>query len=118
MPASGGGRGMGTAEMGDLASGPAAGQERLYALDAVRAGALLLGVVFHATMSLLPGQQIWLTRDWESPALAVVFFVSHLFRMSLFFLIAGFFGRMSCERLGTKGFVRDRLKRIGIPLVG
>jgi peptidoglycan/LPS O-acetylase OafA/YrhL len=109
---------MATAELGTLASGPVAGRERLHALDAVRAGALLLGVVFHATMSFVPGQQIWLTRDAESPVLAVLFFVSHVFRMALFFMIAGFFGRMSCERLGTKAFVRDRLRRIGIPLVG
>ena len=98
--------------------GPAEGSERLHALDAVRAGALLLGVVLHATMSFLPGQQVWLTRDAESPALAVVFFVSHVFRMTLFFLIAGFFGRMGRERRGTRAFVRDRLRRIGIPLVG
>jgi peptidoglycan/LPS O-acetylase OafA/YrhL len=91
---------------------------RLHALDAVRAGALLLGVVFHATMSFVPGQQIWMVRDAESPVLGALFFVSHVFRMPLFFLIAGFFGRMSCERLGTRGFVRDRLKRILLPLVG
>ena len=97
--------------------GPFVG-ERLHALDAVRAGALLLGVVFHATMSFVPGQQIWMVRDAESPVLGAVFFVSHVFRMALFFLIAGFFGRMGLERRGTRGFVRDRLRRIGIPLVG
>ena len=29
--------------------------ERLHALDAVRAGALLLGIVLHSTMSFMPG---------------------------------------------------------------
>jgi peptidoglycan/LPS O-acetylase OafA/YrhL len=39
-----------------------------------------------------------------------------MFRMLLFFLIAGLFARMACERLGTLGFVRDRIRRIAIPL--
>jgi peptidoglycan/LPS O-acetylase OafA/YrhL len=106
------------ADASERMQGLATTGERLHALDAVRAGALLLGVVFHATMSFVPGQQIWMVRDAESPLLGVLFFVSHVFRMSLFFLIAGFFGRMSCERLGTRAFVRDRLKRIGVPLAG
>lgn len=90
--------------------------ERWHALDAVRAGALLLGVVLHASMSFVPGQQIWAVHDQESPSLGVVFFVSHVFRMPLFFLMAGFFGRMALERRGLRGFVRDRLKRIALPL--
>ncbi|MHC4503634.1 MAG: acyltransferase family protein [Planctomycetota bacterium] len=96
---------------------PNAGAERLHALDAVRAGALLLGVVLHATMPFLPGQQVWMVRDEQSTTLGVLFFVPHIFRMSLFFLIAGFFGRMSFHRRGFSGFVRDRLKRIAVPLV-
>ena len=91
--------------------------ERLHALDAVRAGALLLGVVLHATMSFLPGQQVWMVRDEQSQVLGVLFYVPHMFRMSLFFLIAGFFARMSLHRRGFSGFVRDRLKRVAVPLV-
>ena len=37
--------------------------ERLHALDAVRALALLLGIVLHASMSFLPGPQIWASQD-------------------------------------------------------
>jgi glucan biosynthesis protein C len=91
--------------------------ERLHALDAVRAGALLLGVILHATMSFLPGQQVWMVRDEPSATLGVLFFVPHIFRMSLFFLIAGFFARMSFHRRGFGSFVLDRLKRIAVPLV-
>jgi peptidoglycan/LPS O-acetylase OafA/YrhL len=56
-------------------------------------------------------------REPSSTTLGVLFFVSHMFRMSLFFLIAGFFGRMLLERRGPRGFVRDRAKRILLPLV-
>lgn len=93
--------------------------ERLHGLDAVRGYALLLGVIFHATMSFLPGpHQIWPVRDTQSSyVLSAVFFVSHTFRMTTFFLIAGFFGHLMVEKRGVKGFVRDRLKRIALPLV-
>ncbi len=40
-----------------------------------------------------------------------------MFRMSLFYLLAGFFGRMLLERRGVGPFVRDRAKRILLPLV-
>jgi ABC-type multidrug transport system ATPase subunit/peptidoglycan/LPS O-acetylase OafA/YrhL len=99
-------------------SGP---DERLHALDAVRGFALLMGVVFHAGFSLLPGLPpgLWFMVD-SSPSEAVggLLFVSHVFRMSLFFLIAGFFGRLLLERRGTRGFVADRGKRILVPLIG
>jgi peptidoglycan/LPS O-acetylase OafA/YrhL len=91
--------------------------ERLHALDAVRAGALLLGVVFHATASFME-PRIWLVADIStSPAMNIVFYVLHIFRMTLFFLIAGFFGRMLLERRGAGGFIRDRARRIALPLL-
>jgi hypothetical protein len=84
----------------------------------VRGIALLFGVVVHASMSWLPGAQyFWVTHDTSPSALAgLVFYVPHMFRMLLFFLLAGFFARMGCERLGTTGFVRDRARRIGIAM--
>ena len=39
-----------------------------------------------------------------------------MFRMSAFFLIAGFFARMLVERRGVKAFVKDRAKRVAVPL--
>jgi glucans biosynthesis protein C len=93
-------------------------RERLHGLDAVRGIALLLGVVFHATLSFLPGMQIWVTVDSSrSEVLSVLFYVLHMFRMLTFFLIAGFFARQSLERLGLKNFAFDRLKRIALPLM-
>ncbi len=37
--------------------------------------------------------------------------------MSVFYFIAGFFAHMVFHRRGLRYFVRDRAKRIGIPLV-
>ena len=95
--------------------------ERLHALDAVRGFALLLGIVFHATLSFLPsphGVALWIVMDQSrSLTLAALFHTLHIFRMSTFFLIAGFFAHMSFHKKGAWGFIKDRLKRIGIPLV-
>ena len=96
----------------------AQGSDRLHGLDAVRGYALMLGIVYHATMAYLPGPTIWPVADaHKSLALSGLFFVSHIFRMSTFFLIAGFFGHMVVEKRGVTAFVKDRAKRIALPLV-
>lgn len=96
-------------------SDPAA---RLDYLDATRAFALVLGVVFHASLSFSPYYLGWAVQDvsislWVPPALLV----SHSFRMELFFLLAGFFSRGMLQRQGVGGFVRSRVIRIGVPFV-
>jgi len=90
-------------------------QERLHALDAVRAFALLLGIVLHATMSFflpIPAHDVS-----QSTTLAVLFFLIHTWRMTAFFIVAGLFARLVVERRGTRGFVADRAKRILVPLL-
>ena len=85
----------------------AATTERLHALDAIRAFALLLGVVFHAGFSFIPGiaPGMWAIVDTSpSRSLAVLLFTSHIFRMTLFFFIAGFFAHMAFHRKGARGF--------------
>jgi ABC-type multidrug transport system ATPase subunit/peptidoglycan/LPS O-acetylase OafA/YrhL len=94
--------------------------ERLHSLDGLRAFALLMGIALHATMSFLPGLPpgIWATVDEQpSAALGQLFFVTHVFRMTLFFVIAGYFARLLVQRRGVRGFWSNRLVRIGVPLV-
>lgn len=93
--------------------------ERLHGLDALRGLALLLGVALHLSMSYLPGaEHFWIVSDAErSSVLAGVFYLIHLVRMPLFFLLAGYFGRLGLQRLGVAGFARDRFLRIVMPLV-
>ncbi|RZJ07352.1 MAG: hypothetical protein EOP39_16610 [Rubrivivax sp.] len=97
-----------------------AADERFHSLDAVRACALLAGILLHALMSYMPGirEVNWPLADAStSPGLGILYFVIHLLRMTLFFVIAGFFARLLHERLGTKGFIKNRLRRIGLPLI-
>jgi peptidoglycan/LPS O-acetylase OafA/YrhL len=90
--------------------------ERLHGLDALRGGALLLGVVLHASLAFFP-QQIWIVADDStSIGAAWLFFAIHLFRMTVFFLIAGLFAHMMLARRGWFGFARDRFMRITGPL--
>ena len=106
-----------SAPKGSIAAA-AGGSDRLHGLDAVRGYALMLGILYHATMSYLPGQPIWVVEDThKSLLLSGVFYVSHMFRMTIFFLIAGFFGHMVVEKRGVKAWVKDRAKRIALPLV-
>lgn len=89
---------------------------RLHALDAVRGGALTLGVLFHACLPFLVGPQLWIVDEAGSTELTVTFFALHVFRMTVFFVLAGFFARMLLERRGVGGFIKNRLTRIAAPL--
>ncbi|GAB3623496.1 acyltransferase family protein [Mariniluteicoccus endophyticus] len=95
----------------------AAPRQRIHGLDALRGAALLLGIVLHGLLAYVPSFP-WLVTDTRtSPVAGVLSMWIHLFRMPLFLFLAGFFARMSVGRRGTASFVKDRLKRIGLPFV-
>jgi peptidoglycan/LPS O-acetylase OafA/YrhL len=89
---------------------------RLDYLDATRAFALLLGVVFHASLSFTPYFMGWAVQDISTGAVVADFFViSHSFRMELFFLLAGYFSHALFQRQGAGPFLRSRAIRLGVP---
>jgi len=91
---------------------------RLDYLDAVRAFALLLGIVFHASISFMPIFIGWAVMDVSTSHVVSVFMlISHSFRMELFFLIAGFFSHMTYHGKGLQTFATSRFVRIAIPFV-
>ena len=96
----------------------AAREERIHALDNLRAVAMWLGIVLHAGISFMLLESPWPVRDvarhWSFDVLVGAI---HGFRMQLFFFLAGFFARLLHERLGAWGFVKHRLLRIGVPLI-
>lgn len=90
--------------------------ERRHDLDALRAIAMLLGIVLHAALSFAPIP--WSVKDVQQGEFYYVLFaVIHGFRMPLFFLISGFFTAMLWRKRGLGGLVVQRLKRIVLPLV-
>jgi glucans biosynthesis protein C len=93
---------------------------RFHGLDACRAAAMMLGLFFHGAISFLaaPPPFGWAIRDRSTSIVVdVLVFVCHTFRMPVFFLLAGFFGRLLHEKLGTAGFLRHRARRLLIPFV-
>ena len=104
---------------GEVRSSGAQAAQRLHALDAVRGFALLLGIVLHATISFLPDptNSYFIADSHPSLTLTTLYFAIHVFRMTTFFVIAGFFARMSLHRRGSTGFIKDRLQRIAVPLL-
>jgi peptidoglycan/LPS O-acetylase OafA/YrhL len=84
--------------------------ERLHHLDALRALTMVLILPAHA-VSLMGLRGGW------NDAEATIYWLIHVFRLPLFFLVAGFFAALLIEARGTGAVVRNRLVRIGIPLV-
>lgn len=91
---------------------------RIEYLDGVRAFALILGIVFHASLSFMPIFIGWAVMDINTSSnISAFVVVSHSFRMELFFLIAGYLSCLSASKHGVKHFLKSRLIRIGIPFV-
>jgi len=91
---------------------------RLDYLDAVRAFALLLGVIFHASLSFIPIFIGWAVMDISTSDIVSVFvMINHSYRMELFFLIAGFFSHLKFHQQGGRSFLKSRLLRIVLPFI-
>jgi surface polysaccharide O-acyltransferase-like enzyme len=94
-------------------------KERLDALDALRAAAMLLGVVLHASISYMTCRMpnlLWGVHDASHATLDWLFWWIHSFRLPLFFLIAGFFSARLWQRRGADAFLANRTRRILMPL--
>jgi peptidoglycan/LPS O-acetylase OafA/YrhL len=96
----------------------AAETDRFHALDALRAVAMLLGIVLHGAMSFVqPPVPIWPAVDRaRSELLGGLVLALHAFRLQVFFVMAGFFAHLVMARRGLLGFVWHRTKRIVVPL--
>ncbi len=96
--------------------------EREAGLDALK-GALTLLVVLHHTALTYGATGAWFYRelrpDGSASSALLSFFagVNQSFFMGLFFLIAGFFTPAALQRKGGWFFMRDRLLRLGLPLL-
>lgn len=92
---------------------------RIDAFDNLRALAMLLGVALHAGMAYAdPAQTFWLAMDPGSSVLVNgAISLIHLFRMSLFYLLSGYFAALLVQRRGVAGFLGNRALRVAAPLV-
>lgn len=92
---------------------------RRHDMDALRALAMLLGILLHGAMSFIPGAGVfWGVQDSQSsPFYGVLISSIHGWRMPLFFLISGFFTAMLWRKRGTRELLIHRFKRIFLPLL-
>ena len=85
-------------------------------LDALRAVAMLLGIVLHAALSF--SASFWVVTDrQQNPGFGIVFSAIHGFRMPLFFVMSGFFSAMLLHRRGRWSLVKHRFFRVFLPLL-
>jgi peptidoglycan/LPS O-acetylase OafA/YrhL len=85
-------------------------------LDALRAVAMLLGIVLHAALSFFPS--FWVVADRrQEPVFGIVFSAIHGFRMPLFFVMSGFFSAMLLRRRGRGSLIKHRFSRVFLPLL-
>ena len=104
------------AEPAELPEGKPLEPVRYHDLDALRAYAMLLGILLHAVLSF-NFTPIWPAQDkFQDADFQVINNSIHGFRMQLFFLVSGFFTCMMWLKRGSIGLVWHRFKRILLPL--
>lgn len=92
---------------------------RFHYMDNLRALAMLTGVVFHAALAYsVLAHPLWPTADRGHSLLIDAFaWFFHLFRMPLFFVVAGFFAALLVQKRGMGGMLKNRFMRIILPLL-
>ena len=96
---------------------------RLYFIDHLRAALIVLVVLHH--VSLVYGASVTPFYYFEPPftdplaflALLVFALFNQAWFMGAFFLLAGYFTPTSYDRKGAGAFLKDRLVRLGIPII-
>jgi len=87
---------------------------RYHAFDALRGTMMLLGIALHAAVPY--GAGAWFVHDGPRNVTVSIFLILvHVFRMPVFFAMSGFFAALLLERLGPRGFIRHRVKRVVVP---
>lgn len=91
---------------------------RYHGFDALRASMMMLGVYLHAVCAYATTPNIWWFQDaqtgiaWDLQCLFI-----HVFRLPMFFVMCGFFAALLVGKRGLGGFWRNRMMRIGAPLL-
>ena len=90
---------------------------RHHALDALRAAMMFLGIYLHAVVAYSPHggwpfkpPQLTTTLDFSMILL-------HVFRMPVFYVMAGFFAALLLQRYGSRRAIVNRFWRIVVPFV-
>lgn len=93
--------------------------QRLHYMDNLRAIVMVIGVFFHSALAYSPFlHPIWLSADpVTSSYIDYPINFLHIFRMPLFFVVAGFFAALLIERRGVGAMLKNRSLRVLLPFV-
>jgi peptidoglycan/LPS O-acetylase OafA/YrhL len=95
--------------------------ERIHAMDSLRAIMMMLGLVLHSaiTYGVYDYRGGWSLKDPNATSYSMDWLVSfiHIYRMPLFFLVAGFFGALLFYKRGAQKMIKNRLTRILYPFL-
>jgi glucan biosynthesis protein C len=96
--------------------------ERMLYVDNIRIFLIILVVLHHLANVYAGAGPSWVPQQKATESISPLFLsyfiaVNAGFFMSFFFLISGYFVPRSFDGKGPKGFVKDRLIRLGIPLL-
>ena len=90
---------------------------RYHALDALRAAMMFLGIYLHAVAAYTP-EAGWTWKQAElTDKLLWSISVIHVFRMPIFYAMAGFFTALLIARYGLRRAAWNRFMRIAVPFV-
>lgn len=96
-------------------------KNRLFFIDNLRILVIALVIIMHVSITY-GGEGSWYYKEGQvdiitSSVLNVHNAIAQSFCMGMLFLIAGYFTPASYDRKGTRRFLRDRLLRLGIPML-
>src|SRR5215471_1769408 len=91
---------------------------RYHALDALRAAMMFLGIYLHAAAAYSPHGDWHVKPPQVTTALDYTITWIHVFRMPVFYVMAGFFAALLLERYGFRRAAVNRFWRIVVPFVG
>lgn len=87
------------------------------AFDNLRTLMVLFTVLLHACCAYAMGTPWWHAQDAKSPVFDITIVTIDAFALPVLFFVAGLFAHPCLDRHGTAGFINNKLKRLGIPLV-
>lgn len=93
-------------------------KDRIAYVDQIRVFLTCLVVAHHAGQSYGPTGGVWIVDNVAKTAwLGNFFFINASYMMGLYFFISGYFLVFSIKRKSNAAFIKDRLTKLGIPLL-
>lgn len=90
---------------------------RYYYMDTARSIFMILGIFYHTAMVYSVGLDWIVVGETSNYIFDFIMHFLHSFRMHGFYMIAGFFAAFLIQKKGLNFFFKDRVIRLGIPLL-